>query len=98
METLSIKLSKARREFVEAEAAERGFKSVNAYLDALLRAEQRRKAEEKLLQLVKEADDSGPATPLTKQDWEEIRREGMRRLRKEQSPHGKSRQKSRSSD
>ena len=73
METLTIKLSDAHREFVEAQTATRGFKSVSAYIDALLREERRRQAEEKLLQLVKEAEESGPATPMTREDWDELK-------------------------
>ena len=95
METLKIRLSKQQHDFVEAQMVEGGYKSVDAYLSALLRAEGRRKAEERLLQLVKKAE-SGPATLMTKQDWAEIRREGMRRLKKDSNSHGKGRQKSRS--
>ncbi len=75
METLTISLSKGHLEFVQEQVATGGFRSVNAYMDKLLRAERRRKAEEKLLALVQEAEASGPATEWTTEDWEAIRRE-----------------------
>jgi hypothetical protein len=80
METVTISLSKAHKEFVEAQMAEAGLRSLSKYIDTLLRAERRRKAEEKLLALVQEAEASGPATPMTKEDWAEIRREVAERL------------------
>jgi hypothetical protein len=40
----------------------------------------RRKAEERLVQLVREAEESGPATPWTARKRAKIQREGMRRL------------------
>ena len=74
METLTISLPKAQKEFLEAQAAADGFNSVSKYLDALLRAEHRRKAEEKLLQLVQAAEASGLATPMTREDWDNLKR------------------------
>ena len=93
METLNISLSKAHREFVEAQVTEGGFSSVNKYFDALLRAERRRKAEEKLLALVKEAEESGPATPMTREDWDNLKRQVWEReAQAKGSARGKSRQ------
>ena len=75
MATVTITLSKAHLEFVEEQASAGGFRSVSAYIDSLVRAERKRKAEEKLLALVREAEESGPSTPMTPEDWEVIRRE-----------------------
>lgn len=36
---------------------------------------------ERLEILLQEAEDSGPPTEMTAQDWEEIRREGLARLK-----------------
>ena len=97
METLTIKLSKAHREFINEHLAESGCKSASDFIDALIRAERRRRGEERLVQLVKEADESGPATPMTNEDWADIRRRAMRRLAGRKAQHGKNRQKARSS-
>ncbi len=83
MEKITISLTKAEQEFVEAQAAECGHRSASAYVAALVRAERKRKAEEKLLALVREAEESGPSTPMTKEDWEDIRREVAERLAKQ---------------
>lgn len=94
METVTISLSKAHKEFVEAQMAEAGFRSVSKYIDTLLRAERRRKAEEKLLALVQEAEASGPATPMTREDWDNLKRRVWERHEQaKRSGRGKSRQK-----
>jgi antitoxin ParD1/3/4 len=96
METVTISLSKAHKEFVEAQMAEGGFGSVSKYIDALLRAERRRQAEAKLVALVQEAEASGPATPMTKEDWDNLKRRVWERVAKaKESSRGKGRQKTR---
>jgi antitoxin ParD1/3/4 len=83
METLTIKLTKAQKEFAEAQAAEAGYRSVSKYLEDLLRAERRRKAEEELEKLILEAEASGPPTPMTREDWDQLKEKAMRRLARE---------------
>jgi putative addiction module CopG family antidote len=95
MEQVTISLSKAQREFLEAQVAEGAYRSVSACLEALIRAERKRKAEEKLLALVREAEESGPATPMTREDWENIRREALEQLAKEKEQRGQSRKSAR---
>jgi antitoxin ParD1/3/4 len=74
METLTIQLTKAQKAFAEAQAAEGGYRSVSKYLEDLLRAERRRKAEEELEKLILEAEASGPPTPMTREDWDNLKR------------------------
>ena len=38
-------------------------------------------AESRLVTLLQEAEESGPATEMTAQDWADIEREGLRRLK-----------------
>lgn len=93
MEKVTISLSKAQREFVEAQVAEGSYRSVSAYLEALVRAERKRKAEEKLLALVREAEESGPATPMTREDWDDLKRRVWERdAQSKEGARGKSRQ------
>jgi antitoxin ParD1/3/4 len=96
METLTIQLTKAQKAFAEAQAAEGGYRSVSKYLEDLLRAERRRKAEEELEKLIQEAEASGPPTPMTPEDWERIREKGMNQLAKEKENRAKNRKNSRS--
>ena len=42
-------------------------------------------AESRLETLLQEAEDSGPATEMTAQDWADIENEGLRRLRSRKS-------------
>ncbi len=96
MATLTIKLSKDQRAFIEEHLAETGCKSVDTFIDSLIRAEQRRRAEEKLVRLVREADESGPATPMTREDWDDLkRRVWQRHAQAKETSRGKSRQKNR---
>jgi antitoxin ParD1/3/4 len=89
METLTIQLTKAQKEFAETQAAESGYRSVSKYLEDLLRAERRRKAEEELEKLILEADASGPATPMTREDWDRLREKAMRQIAEEKEKRTK---------
>jgi putative addiction module CopG family antidote len=93
METLTISLSKAQREFIAEQMAAGGYRSVSAYFNALLKAERRRQAEEWLTRLVEEADASGPPTPMTRADWDNIREKALQRLAAEKAADGKNRKK-----
>jgi antitoxin ParD1/3/4 len=93
METLKISLPSALKSFVDEQLANGSHKSPSAYFAALVRAERKRRAEEKLLELINQAEQSGPATPMTAQDWKNVRSQALARLAKERRPHGKNRQK-----
>src|SRR5262249_14708281 len=93
METLTITLPAALKTFIEEQLATGNYKTPSAYITALIRAERKRLAEEKLLALVKEADASGSATLVTAQDWQSIHRKALTNLAKEKQEHGKDRQK-----
>src|SRR2546421_11799846 len=89
---VTISLSRMHKEFVEAQAAQGGFPSVSTYLDALVDAERRRKAEEQLVALVREAE-RGPTTPMTSADWDKLkRRVRQREALSRGSARGKNRQ------
>jgi antitoxin ParD1/3/4 len=79
MATMNISLPDDMKAFVEDEAARKGFGTVSEYVRAIIRDAQERQAErEQLDAILIEGLDSGPATPLTKKDWEHIRREGKK--------------------
>lgn len=90
MEPVMIKLSKAHREFIDAQMAAGRFRSVQSYFDALLKAERKRKAEELLVRLVREAEESGPATPMTRDDWDNLKRRVWERHAQAQAEGAKS--------
>ena len=91
MQTVTVTLPVSLKTFVEKQVSEGRFSDSSSFIRALVREERKRQAEEKLLSLVREADASGPATPLTEEDWENIRRRGLCRLAQENGHRGKNR-------
>ena len=79
--SITIDLPRKTKAFVDQQATANGFASTEEYIRSVLEAEEIawRKHIEKLLL---EGINSGPATPMTKQDWDDIRKEAMARLAK----------------
>ena len=80
MATMNITLPEAMKAFVQEQAARGGFETVSEYMRAVIRdlqesADYRAEVREKLLEAVR----SGPSTPLTQADWDEVRQEVRRR-------------------
>jgi antitoxin ParD1/3/4 len=82
--SLNISLPEALKEFVHERVAEKAYSNPSDYVRALIREDQRRRAEEKLEQLLLEGLESGEPRPY---DLKEIRRAIQRRLAAEK-PHG----------
>ena len=59
--------------------------TVSEYFRELVRADQKRKAGERLESLLLEGLDSGPAKPLTKTDLDEVKRVVRERIAKRKS-------------
>ncbi len=73
METLTISLPESIKEFIDAQVAEGAYESAEEFISALVREEQKRKARAKVDALLIEGLNSGEATPMTPQDWEELK-------------------------
>jgi len=82
---MKVSLPEALTAFVEQQVASGKYANAEQYLGALIEADQKQKAREHLEALIREGLDSGPASEMTAQDWEHIRREGLARVR---SDHG----------
>jgi antitoxin ParD1/3/4 len=80
MASRTISLPDDTMEFAEAAARRRGLGSVDAYLEAVLREERLREARREIDARLREAIESGPAEPMTREDWDAIEREGLARL------------------
>ncbi len=66
--------------FVEEEAARKGFATPGDYVESVLgEARKRREDRDRVDALLTEAIESGPAAPMTAEDWEQIRDEVRRR-------------------
>lgn len=82
METMNIALSEPLKDFVLSQVAEGGYSSVSEYVRALIRQEQKRRAQEALEAAILKGLNSGESTPMTPEDWQDIRRQ----IRKRRAP------------
>ena len=78
---MKLSLPESLTAFLEQQVASGKYASVEQYLAALIEADQKQRAREHLATLIQEGLDSGPASEMTAQDWEHIRREGLARVR-----------------
>ncbi|MBI3468807.1 MAG: type II toxin-antitoxin system ParD family antitoxin [Planctomycetes bacterium] len=76
---MTITLPESLSAWVNEQVEKGDYESPSDYVRRLIRQEQRRRVREQIEQNLLEALDSGPATPMTRKDWEDIRREGRRR-------------------
>ena len=79
MTTMNVSLPDEMKAFVEEQVQRGGYSTASEYLRELIRDAQKQAAKERLEKLLLEGLDSGPATPMTKKDWKDLRRELERR-------------------
>ena len=82
METINVCLPDSLKAFVETQVAEGGYSSASEYIRDLIRADQKRKVEEKLEALLLEGLNSGEPIEVTEAFWNEKRRQLLERHRK----------------
>jgi antitoxin ParD1/3/4 len=82
MDTMNIALPESMKTFVQERVIEGGYSSVSEYVRDLIRADQKRKAEERIDALLLEGLDSGQPIPVTPEYWEEKKRKLTERLGK----------------
>lgn len=80
METMNIALPESMKHFVQERVSEGGYSSVSEYVRELIRADQRRKVEERIDTLLIEGLDSGEPIPVTADYWDEKKRKLTERL------------------
>lgn len=85
MTTMNISLPDEMKAFVETEMTQEGYASASEYLRALIRDAQKRKAKQALEAKFREALESGPATPMTRDDWDELERNVWERHGREEA-------------
>jgi antitoxin ParD1/3/4 len=76
MQSLNISLPESLKEFVAGQIAAGRYSSASEYVRELIRADEKRKAEERLETLLLEGLQSAE-TELTPADWSEIRQEAI---------------------
>jgi antitoxin ParD1/3/4 len=75
MNTMNIAIPEQLKSFVQRQVERRGYSSVSEYVRDLIRGDQERQAMTALETEILKGLDSGPATPMTKKDWQDIRAE-----------------------
>ena len=84
MKSMNISLPDSMRTYVEEQVASGGYSTVSEYFRELVRQDQKCKAQERLETLLLEGINSGTATEITAQDWEDIRQAVRKRIGKRQ--------------
>ena len=73
MNTINIALTAKLKDFVQRQVERRGYSSVSEYVRELIRGDQERQAIAALETEILKGINSGPATPMTTEDWKQIR-------------------------
>jgi antitoxin ParD1/3/4 len=73
MKSMNISLPDTMRDYIEEQVAQGGYSSVSEYFRELVRQDQKHRANERLQTMLLEGLNSGNATEITAQDWEDIR-------------------------
>jgi antitoxin ParD1/3/4 len=79
MESMNISLPEPLKQFVDGQIAQGRYSSASEYVRELIRADEKRKAEEELEAKLLEGL-NGPETELTPDDWKALRKEALARL------------------
>ncbi|WP_435017750.1 ribbon-helix-helix domain-containing protein [Tundrisphaera sp. TA3] len=77
MPSLTVSIPEAMRAFVESEMAEAGYASPSEYVNVLIAEAQRRRARRELEAKFREAEEGGPAEPMTPEAWASLRRQAL---------------------
>ncbi|MGA9380539.1 MAG: type II toxin-antitoxin system ParD family antitoxin [Phormidium sp.] len=83
MKSINISLPDSMRAYVEEQVASGSYSTASEYFRELVRQDQKRKAQERLEELLLEGLNSGEATPMTDQDWQEIRQAVKEKISKQ---------------
>ncbi len=89
MTSMNISLPEPLRDWVEAQIKGGRYGNVSEYVRELIRRDQERQAQQRLEQLLLEGMKSGPASPMTKEHWAELRDEVAKRLEERRGGRGK---------
>jgi antitoxin ParD1/3/4 len=80
MQSMNISLPEPLKQFVDGQIATGRYSSASEYVRELIRADEKRKADDQLEALLLEGL-QGKETPMTRADWQEIRREALAQVK-----------------
>ena len=78
--TMNISLPQTMKEFVEEQIADGTYGTASEYFRELVREDQKRKAQERLEAVLVKRLESKASAPLSKGDWDDVRRTLKSRL------------------
>ncbi|MEA5566779.1 type II toxin-antitoxin system ParD family antitoxin [Anabaena sp. UHCC 0399] len=84
MTSINISLPDTMRAYIEEQVAQGGYSSVSEYFRELVRQDQKQRAKQRLETMLLEGLNSGNATEMTAQDWEDIHQAVHERISKRQ--------------
>ncbi|MGH2414373.1 MAG: type II toxin-antitoxin system ParD family antitoxin [Microcystaceae cyanobacterium] len=87
MSSINISLPESMKVYVEEQVARGGYNTASEYFRELIRQDQKRKAQEHLETLLLEGLESGSATSMTSQDWQQIRQAVQERVARATKSH-----------
>jgi antitoxin ParD1/3/4 len=87
--SMNISLPADLRDFVDEKLARGRYSSASEYVRELIRADLKREAKDRIDQLLLDGLASGPAKPMTKKDWKEIRSRIEGRVKELREPHAR---------
>ena len=82
MKSMNISLPESMRTYVEEQVASGGYGSASEYFRELVRLDKKRKATERVEAMLLEGLNSGNATSMTDEDWEDVRQAVREKLPK----------------
>ena len=80
MQTMNISLPDQLKEFIDEQVGSGRYSSVSEYVRELVRNDERRKAQERLEEMLMQGIQSGEPTEMTRQDWDDVRREAVKQF------------------
>jgi antitoxin ParD1/3/4 len=87
MQSMNISLPDPLKQYVDGQISTGRYSSASEYVRELIRADEKRKAEDKLEALLLEGL-QGEATALTPDDWQAIRQEAIAQVKKARKSRG----------
>ena len=73
MTNINVSLPEPMRDWVEAQIKAGRYGNLSEYVRELIRGDQKRRAQERLEELLIEGLESGPAKEMTKEDWDALK-------------------------
>lgn len=83
VKSINISLPDAMRTYIEEKVADGGYSTISEYFRELVRQDQKRQATERLEAMLLEGLNSGNATEMTPDDWEDIRQAVREKIAKQ---------------